>query len=120
MAGPDDASRRLGIAEIAGLSLPPNGLVILSACETAVGEQVPGASLLTLAAAFSQAGAQSIVASLWKVEDKATRDFMVALYRALPTIGRAEALQQAQISVLKNRETAHPYYWAPFILIGAR
>ncbi|MBI2154963.1 MAG: CHAT domain-containing protein, partial [Candidatus Rokubacteria bacterium] len=120
MAGPDEASQRLGIGEIAGLSLSPNGLAILSACETAVGEQLPGAALMTLAAAFSQAGVQSVVASLWKVEDKATRDFMVAFHRALSTHGRASALQQAQLAVLKEPLTAHPYYWAPLILIGAR
>ena len=120
MAGQDEASQRLGIGEIAGLSLPPNGLAILSACETALGEQVPGAALSTLAAAFSQAGAQSVMASLWKVNDASTRDFMVAFHRALPTGGRASALQQAQMTVLKDPQTAHPYYWAPFILIGAR
>ena len=119
MAGPEEAGQRLGIDEIAGLSLR-NGLAILSACETALGEQVPGAALITLAAAFSQAGAQSIVASLWMVNDAATRDFMVAFHRALPTAGRAAAFQQAQLSVLGNPQTAHPYYWAPFILIGAR
>jgi CHAT domain-containing protein len=95
-------------------------MAILSACETAVGEQVPGAALMTLAAAFSQAGAQSILASLWKVEDRATRDFMVVFHRALPAAGRAGALQQAQRAVLADPATAHPYYWAPFILIGAR
>jgi len=119
MAGPEETGQRLGIAEIAGLSLQ-NGLVILSACETAVGEQIPGAALITLAAAFSQAGAQSIVASLWKVNDAATRDFMVAFHRALGTTGRAAAFQQAQVAVLFTPHTAHPYYWAPFILIGAR
>ncbi|HSD51955.1 MAG TPA: CHAT domain-containing tetratricopeptide repeat protein [Candidatus Methylomirabilis sp.] len=119
MAGPEEAGQRLGIAEIAGLSLR-NGLTILSACETAVGEQVPGAALITLAAAFSQAGAQSIVASLWKVNDASTRDFMVAFHRAVGATGRAAAFQQAQIAVLSNPHTAHPYYWAPFILIGAR
>ncbi len=119
MAGPEETGQRLGIAEIAGLSLR-NGLAILSACETAVGEQVPGAALITLAAAFSQAGAQSIVASLWKVNDAATRDFMVAFHRTEGASGRAAAFQQAQVSVLSNPQTAHPYYWAPFILIGAR
>jgi len=119
MSGPEEAEQRLGIDEIAGLSLR-NGLAILSACETALGEQVPGAALITLAAAFSQAGAQSIVASLWMVNDAATRDFMVAFHRALPTAGRAAAFQQAQLSVLSSPSTAHPYYWAPFILIGAR
>jgi CHAT domain-containing protein len=119
MAGPEGIGQQLGIAEIAGLSLR-NGLAILSACETAVGELIPGAALITLAAAFSQAGAQSIVASLWKVNDAATRDFMVTFHRAVGATGRAAAFQQAQLSVLSNPQTAHPYYWAPFILIGAR
>ena len=120
MAGEDERNQQLGVAEIAGLVLLPNAMAILSACETAVGEQVPGAALMTLAAAFSQAGAQSILASLWKVEDRATRDFMVVFHRALPAAGRAGALQQAQRAVLADPATAHPYYWAPFILIGAR
>jgi tetratricopeptide (TPR) repeat protein/CHAT domain-containing protein len=120
MAGADEVSQRLTVAEIASLSLGRNGLAVLSACETALGEQVPGAALITLAAAFSQAGAQSIVASLWKVNDAATRDFMVAFHRALSSGGRAAALQGAQLAVLREPRTAHPYYWAPFILIGAR
>ncbi len=119
MAGAEGADQRLGIDEIAGLSLR-RGTVVLSACQTAVGEQVPGAALITLAAAFSQAGAQSIVASLWAVNTAATRDFMVAFHRALLTTSRASALQQAQLAVLRNPGTAHPFYWAPFILIGAR
>jgi CHAT domain-containing protein/tetratricopeptide (TPR) repeat protein len=120
MAGADEASRHLSVAEIASLSLGRNGLAVLSACETALGEQVPGAALTTLAAAFSQAGAQSVVASLWKVSDATTRDFMVTFHRALATAERAAALHQAQLAVLRRPETAHPYYWAAFILIGAR
>ena len=76
--------------------------------------------LVTLAAAFSQAGSQTIVASLWEVNDSATRDFMVAFHRARAAAGRAGALQRAQLAVLGKSATAHPYYWAPFILIGAR
>ena len=120
LAGADEASQRLSVSEIASLSLGRNGLAVLSACETALGEQVPGAALTTLAAAFSQAGAQSVVASLWKVNDETTRHFMVAFHRALATSGRAAALQQAQLTVLRTQVTAHPFYWAPFILIGAR
>ena len=60
------------------------------------------------------------MASLWKVNDAATRDYMVVFHRSLPTTGRAAALQQAQTTVLKDPQTAHLYYWAPFILIGAR
>jgi CHAT domain-containing protein len=120
LAGDDAASQHLTIGEIAGLSLSPNSLAVLSGCETALGEQVPGAALVTLAAAFSQAGSQSIVASLWKVNDVATRDFMVTFHRALPTAGRAGALQQAELALLRSPATAHPYYWAPFLLLGAR
>jgi CHAT domain-containing protein/Tfp pilus assembly protein PilF len=120
LAGDDPASQRLTIGEIAGLSLPPNSLAILSGCETALGEQVPGAALVTLAAAFSQAGSQSVVASLWKVSDVATRDFMVAFHRALPTAGRAGAVQEAELALLRVPATMHPYYWAPFLLLGAR
>jgi CHAT domain-containing protein/Tfp pilus assembly protein PilF len=119
MAGDDEAGRRLSIGEISGLRLP-GGLIVLSACETALGEQVPGASLITLAAAFSLAGAQTVVASLWPVNDAATRDFMIELHAAVPLISRATALQQAQLAVLTNPLTAHVYYWAGFILIGAR
>jgi len=120
LAGPDAISQRLEIPEIAGLSLPQNELVILSACETALGEQRPGAALMTLAAAFSQAGSRAIVASLWEVSDQATRDFMVTFHRALPTAGRVGALQEAQRTLLQQSPTAHPYYWAAFILLGAR
>ncbi|HTO10404.1 MAG TPA: CHAT domain-containing tetratricopeptide repeat protein [Candidatus Binatia bacterium] len=120
MAGPDEESRHLSVTEIASLSLGRNGMAVLSACETAVGEQVPGAALTTLAAAFSQAGAQSVVASLWKVNDATTRQFMVVFHKALATSGRAAALQQAQLTILRNQATAHPFYWAPFILIGGR
>lgn len=111
---------RLTTAEIEGLSLPRRGLVALSACDTAVGEQTPGAALLTLASAFSQGGFPAILASLWKVNDAATSELMESFYQALPALGRAKALQQAQLSLLKNPQTAHPYYWAPFVLLGAR
>lgn len=117
-AGVDAASQRLTVVEIAGLSLR-HGLAVLSACETALGEQMPGAALVTLAAAFSQAGSQTIVASLWRVADEATREFMVRFHGALEQ-GRAEALWQAQLALLGNPRTAHPFYWAPFVLIGAR
>ncbi|OGL17214.1 MAG: hypothetical protein A3K12_06650 [Candidatus Rokubacteria bacterium RIFCSPLOWO2_12_FULL_71_19] len=61
-----------------------------------------------------------MVASLWNVNDVATRDLMFAFHRALRSGGRAAALQQAQRALLGSPATAHPFYWAPFILIGAR
>jgi CHAT domain-containing protein/Flp pilus assembly protein TadD len=118
-AGPDAASRQLDIGEIAGLQLG-DGLAILSACDTALGERLPGAALISLAAAFSLAGAQSVVASLWRVNDEATRDFMVAFHETLRTSGPAAALRAAQRALMGRARTAHPFYWAPFVLIGAR
>jgi CHAT domain-containing protein/Tfp pilus assembly protein PilF len=120
MAGDDEASRRLEFRDIVGLDLQEGGLAVLSACDTAVGEQQPGAALVTLARAFSVGGSSSIVASLWRIDDRATRDFMVAFHRALDRHGRARALQLAQLELLRHPATAHPYYWAGFVLIGAR
>jgi CHAT domain-containing protein len=119
LAGSDEASRRLGIGEIAALQLG-DGLAILSACDTALGEQLPGAALISLAAAFSLAGTRSVVASLWRVNDEATRDFMVAFHGALRTSGPAAALRAAQRALMGTPRTAHPFYWAPFVLIGGR
>jgi CHAT domain-containing protein len=114
-----DSEARLTIGDISGLSLQ-SSLVVLSACETAVGEQVPGAALTTLAAAFSQAGARAVVASLWEVNDRATAQFMVVFHRDLGQEGRVRALQRAQRTLLANPATKHPYYWAAFLLIGSR
>jgi CHAT domain-containing protein len=114
-----DSDARLTIGDISGLSLQ-SSLVVLSACETAVGEQVPGAALTTLAAAFSQAGARAVVASLWEVNDRATAQFMVVFHRDLGQEGRVLALQRAQRTLLANPATKHPYYWAAFLLIGSR
>jgi len=121
LAGSDDASRRLTLKEVMGLTLPIR-LAVLSACETATpGEVAPGVALITLAKAFSTAGAQAIVAALWRVEEEATRDWMVALHRSLAAgESRASAVQAAQTAVRSRVRTAHPYYWAAFILIGAR
>jgi CHAT domain-containing protein/Tfp pilus assembly protein PilF len=120
MVPTDAGSPHLTITDIAGLRLPAHALTVLSACDTAVGEQVPGAALVTLAAAFSQAGAQSIVASLWRVSDEATRDFMVTFHRTLLTSSRVNAIQHAQMALIANPGMAHPFYWAPFVLFGGR
>lgn len=119
MAGDGETDTRLTIDEIRRLHLPSR-LAVLSACETAVGEEVPGAALITLAAAFSQAGSKTIVASLWQVNDSASASLMVEFHRALATSGPAAALRRAQLSILANPQDAHPYYWAPFLLIGGR
>jgi CHAT domain-containing protein len=62
------------------------------------------------------AGASSIVSSLWKVDDLATRDLMVDFYTNLPKLGKQESLRQAQLAVKKQHD--HPFYWAAFVLTG--
>jgi CHAT domain-containing protein len=110
---------RLTLAEISLLPLQDVDLVVLSACETAVGEHGEGKEIAGLAYQFEVRGAASVIASLWSVDDASTSDLMVDLYGGLrKREARAEALRQAQLALLSDPDTAHPYYWAPFILIG--
>lgn len=98
----------------------PVELLVLSACETAVGD--PRAAL-GMAGIAVQSGARSTIASLWQVDDEATSQLMTQLYQRLndDTLTRAEALRQAQLSLLQdedNRKYEDPVFWAPFVLVG--
>ena len=91
-------------------------LITLSACETAQGNE---RAALGLAGVALKLGANSALASLWRVSDDATPRLMEAFYRALQAgKPKAQALQTAQRSLLASAEYRHPYYWSPFILIG--
>lgn len=107
---------RLTLREIWGLDLQGLDLVTLSACATGLGEGNPGDDLISLENAFLFAGARSVVASLWDVDDGATARLMTAFYGGLPGGDRARALQEAQRTL--KAETPHPYYWGSFILVG--
>ena len=98
-------------------AMQPVELLILSACQTAVGDK---RAALGLAGMAVRAGARSTIASLWSVNDEATSQFMIALYQSLSSgnVTRAESLRFAQQSLIKNKDHSHPYYWAPFILLG--
>ncbi|HHH11710.1 MAG TPA: CHAT domain-containing protein, partial [Sorangium sp.] len=110
----------LSALEASGLDLQGSRLVVLSACETGVGEVRQDEGVYGLRRAFVMAGAEALVMSLWKVNDDATRALMVAFYEHLKQgQGRREALRQAQLSLMANQRTAHPHYWAGFILSGA-
>jgi CHAT domain-containing protein len=97
-------------------------LVVLSACETGVGEVRSGDGVYGLRRALVMARSQSQVMSLWKVDDDVTRDLMVAYYSNLldddQPLGRHEALRQAQQALLSTPQTRHPYFWAAFIPSG--
>ena len=93
-------------------------LLVMSACETAVGDN---RATLGLAGVAVKAGAQSTLASLWKVKDTSTAVLMGEFYRELKTgnISKAEALRRAQLKVMKEYSNfSAPLYWAPFILVG--
>jgi CHAT domain-containing protein len=93
--------------------------VVLSACETGRGHEVKGEGLIGLTRALQYAGARSIVASQWKVADQSTATLMVAFDRSLRQgLPKDEALRQAMARLRQNPATSHPYYWAPFVLIG--
>ena len=95
----------------------PIELLILSACQTAAGDK---RAALGLAGVAVGSGARSTVATLWSVQDDSTAELMTQLYRELKTsgIGKAEALRQAQLSLLRSEKYQHPYYWSAFILVG--
>ena len=105
--------------EASGLDLGGTRLVVLSACETGVGAVRNGEGVYGLRRALVMAGAESQVMSLWKVDDEATRELMVAYYkRLLAGEGRSEALRQVQLEMLASKERSHPFYWAAFIPSG--
>ncbi len=95
----------------------PIELLILSACQTAVGDK---RAALGLAGVAVRSGARSTLATLWSVQDQSTADLMTRFYGALNKTGgsKAESLRQAQLALLKSSEYNNPYYWAPFVLVG--
>jgi CHAT domain-containing protein len=95
-------------------------LVVLSACQTALGKEVQGEGLIGLTRGFMYAGAPRVVASLWRVDDRATAELMKQFYRGMLNEGLrpAAALRAAQISILSDKRWSAPYYWAAFTLQG--
>jgi CHAT domain-containing protein len=91
-------------------------LVTLSACETGLGKIANGDDIVGLTRGFLYAGARSIVASLWSVDDRATAQLMESFYRNLAHMSKLEALRQAQINT--RRAFPHPFFWAAFQLTG--
>ena len=105
--------------EAAALNLRGTKLVVLSACDTGVGEVKNGDGVYGLRRALTLAGAETQVMSLWPVSDKGTRDLMIEYYKALQSgQGRSDAMRQVQLQMLKNPKREHPYYWASFIVSG--
>jgi len=131
LAGANRSLAQEGVTEgiltaekILGLNLRGTDLVVLSACETGVGDVKNGEGVYGLRRAFTQAGAKSLVMSLWEVPDRETKELMVTFYKNLQAgkMNRAEALRHA---ALKQRQTVksrygndNPYYWGAFVFLG--
>jgi CHAT domain-containing protein len=95
-------------------------LVVLSACETALGRDVQGEGLVGVTRGFMYAGASSVLASLWKVDDAATSELMKLFYTNMLQRGMTpgEALRAAQNTIRQDPNWRSPYYWAAFTLQG--
>jgi CHAT domain-containing protein len=117
-AGDEDGVLRMN--EIFNLNLDAD-LVVLSACQTGLGKLKRGEGMVGLTRAFMYAGSPRVVVSLWQVNDLATPQFMKAFYRRL-TRGdtTTAALRRAKLAMLRSDIPAyhHPYFWAPFVLVG--
>ncbi|MCB0187216.1 MAG: CHAT domain-containing protein, partial [Caldilineaceae bacterium] len=108
----------LTAAEIAELHLP-GALVVLSACESGRGSVVGGDEIIGLLRAFLGAGAATVVATQWVVQDAATAKLMHGWYMDLAAgMAPSTALRRAQLAL--RHDYAHPYHWAPFVLVGSR
>jgi CHAT domain-containing protein len=105
--------------EATALDLWGTKLVVLSACDTGVGEVKNGDGVYGLRRALFLAGTESQLMSLWPVSDHSTRELMAEYYKGLvQNAGRGEALRRVQLKMLRNKSRNHPYYWASFILAG--
>jgi len=105
--------------EVAGLNLRGTELVVLSACETGIGDVKTGDGVYGLRRALVIAGSQSQLLSLWQVADDGTKDLMVEYYQKIKVgKGRHEALREVQLEFLNSSKYQHPYFWASFIPSG--
>ena len=114
---PQDGFLRLH--DIYGLQLPAE-LVVLSACNTALGKPIKGEGLVGIVRGFMYAGAKRVVASHWKVDDEATGALMGRFYVEMLKQNRsaAAALRQAQLAVREQQRWQSPFFWAAFVLQG--
>jgi CHAT domain-containing protein len=123
-AGADEDDGILTAEEAAALDLENTEWVVLSGCDTGVGDVKAGEGVLGLRRAFQEAGARTLIASLWPVDDSEARLWMGTLYRARFHDGKgtAESVREADLGQLRARRKAakstHPFYWAGFVAVG--
>ncbi len=133
-AAPGEDDGHLTATEVSQLNLPTAELVVLSACETGLGENANGEGVMGLQRAFQVAGTRNVICTLWKVDDEGTRALITRFYENMWTRGmpKLQALREAQVwmlnetevrglSVVPNEKPASripPYYWAGFVISG--
>ena len=122
LLAPNEASGddgKLEAWEILEMNLSSD-LIFLSACETARGQSRSGEGLIGLSWSLMVAGARNVVVSQWKFESASTTDLTIDFYKSLKqnVSKKPEALRQAALKLRRNPSTAHPFYWAGFVLIG--
>ncbi len=119
LANEDQKQNFLDASEVLAIDLSKVALVTLSACESALGRVANGDEVLGFPRSFLSAGADSMIASLWLVNDNATALLMEVVYRRLSEGADLQtAMQSGQLAVLKTPKFARPFFWAPFNLIG--
>ena len=105
--------------EVLAMRMRGTALVTLSTCDSGLGRVASGDEVLGFPRVFLSAGVSALIASLWPVSDEATEALMSALYRELVAGNDLQrAMQAGQLAVLSKPQTAHPFFWAPFNLIG--
>lgn len=119
LANEDGRQNFLEAHEILGMRMPNTALVTLSACESGLGRIAQGDEVLGFTRSFLSAGSSSLIVSLWPVSDDATEVLMGTLYGQLAQGQDLQrAMQAAQLAVLRDPKMAHPFFWAPFNVIG--
>ena len=113
----------LSLADMGKMENPFGGveLLTLSACDTATGGMANGKEIEGFGVQAQRKGAKAVIATLWRVADVSTNELMQMFYRTretMPEITKARALREAQLALLHGNDYRHPYYWAPFVLIG--
>ncbi len=115
----DNSDGILTAIEALSLDLDNTQLVVLSACETGIGEIQSGQGVYGLRRAFQEAGASSVLSTLWTISDKGTQVLMNRFYNLLFSgYSPQKALREIQIGSIRDEEWSHPYYWAPFVMVG--
>ena len=111
----------LFLRELKHIKLPHTKLVVLSACQSGLGQYYRGEGIVSLIRPFLASGVPTVAASLWPVNEKATADLMIEFHRQrrLANKTAGDALRAAEIKLSESAPFKHPYYWAPFILVGA-